>query len=84
MVVDELLTHKKGRHMKKLLCLVIASLLVLSISGCTKENNNNENPYADYKVAMVSATVGTDEFILQALRQVQSMAQEYGFTVTSL
>lgn len=70
--------------MKKLLCLVIASLLVLSISGCTKENNNNENPYADYKVAMVSATVGTDEFILQALRQVQSMAQEYGFTVTSL
>ena len=71
--------------MKKLLCLVVACMLVLTTVGCTKESgNDNQNPYANYKVAMVSATVGTDEFILQALRQVQAMSQEYGFTFTSL
>lgn len=71
--------------MKKLLCLVVACMLVLTTVGCTKESgNDDQNPYAKYKVAMVSATVGTDEFILQALRQVQAMSQEYGFTFTSL
>ena len=45
--------------MKKLLCLVVACMLVLTTVGCTKESgNDNQNPYANYKVAMVSATVG--------------------------
>ena len=53
----------------------------------TKKDDGNkepENQYANYKVAMVSSNVGTDEFILQAKNKLDDMAKEYGFTASVL
>ncbi len=71
--------------MKKFLSLLLVALLTVSLFGCSNSNDEKDNgEYSDLKVAMVSSTVGTDEFILQAYRQVESMAEEYGFTFTSI
>ncbi len=69
--------------MKKFLTLCLALLLTLSMVGCgTQDGGTDDKKYADIKIAMVSDTVGTDQFILQAKNQLQSMADEYGFTAS--
>ena len=72
--------------MKKLLITLLTVMMVLTLAACgsdkqdTQTENNSE--YANLKVAMVSDTVGTDQFILQAKNQLEAMAAEYGFTAT--
>lgn len=73
--------------MKKLIQLVLCLLVVITLGACSQKQDNNgepavENPYADLKIAMVSDTVGTDQFILQAKNKLEEMAAEYGFTST--
>ena len=72
--------------MKKIIQLALCLLMVFSFAACSKnsegEQGGNENPYADLKIAMVSDTVGTDQFILQAKNKLEEMAKEYGFTAT--
>lgn len=71
--------------MKKLFKVVLILGMVLSLFGCgNKEEGEKEpeNKYADLKIAMVSDTVGTDQFILQAKNQLEAMAKQYGFTAT--
>lgn len=71
--------------MKKVLSLLLVTMMVISLFGCgNNEDGKDKSQYADLKVAMVSSTVGTDEFILQAYRQVEEMSKEYGFTFTSI
>ncbi len=68
--------------MKKIIILLISVMMVLSLAGCgdnTGDNGNKDNPYADYKIAMISDTVGTDQFILQAKNALERLAAEYGF-----
>ncbi|NMA15965.1 MAG: BMP family ABC transporter substrate-binding protein [Erysipelotrichia bacterium] len=68
--------------MKKFIILLISAMMVLSLAACgdkTGKEDNNDNPYADYKVAMISDTVGTDQFILQAKNRLEALAAEYGF-----
>lgn len=72
--------------MKKIIQLALCLLMVFSIAACSNksegEQGGKENPYADLKIAMVSDTVGTDQFILQAKNKLEEMAKEYGFTAT--
>ena len=75
--------------MKKFIQVVLCLLTVFALVACqgqkqdqTTEPTVNENPYADLKIAMVSDTVGTDQFILQAKNKLEEMAAEYGFTAT--
>ena len=74
--------------MKKLIQLLLCLLVVVTLGACSQNEDNNgeptvdENPYADLKIAMVSDTVGTDQFILQAKNKLEEMAAEYGFTST--
>ncbi|MBE6104262.1 MAG: BMP family ABC transporter substrate-binding protein [Erysipelotrichaceae bacterium] len=68
--------------MKKIIALFLALTMVLGLAACGQKEPEEEptNKYADYKVAMVSNTVGTDQFILQAKNQLDALAKEYGFT----
>lgn len=72
--------------MKKFLIVLLSAMMVLGLAACGSdkkdEQTGNDNPYADLKIAMVSDTVGTDQFILQAKNQLEAMAEEYGFTAT--
>ena len=72
--------------MKKLFLLVLCLLTVLTLAGCGEKKEEepvvDDNPYAGLKIAMVSDTVGTDQFILQAKNKLEEMAAEYGFTAT--
>ena len=71
--------------MKKLIQLTLCLLMVLSFAACGKKDDGQEddgNKYADLKIAMVSDTVGTDQFILQAKNKLEELAKEYGFTAT--
>ena len=43
-----------------------------------------ENPYADIKVALVSDPVGNEQFLLQAYNKVKEMSEEYGFEWISM
>lgn len=71
--------------MKKLLQLCLALILTLSLFGCgTSEKNPDEGKYSNLKIAMVSDTVGTDQFILQAKNKLEEMAKSYGFTATNI
>ncbi|MBR0385980.1 MAG: BMP family ABC transporter substrate-binding protein [Erysipelotrichaceae bacterium] len=70
--------------MKKFIKVALILTMVVSLFGCgngaPKEDDTKK--YADVKIAMVSDTVGTDQFILQAKNQLEAMAAEYGFTAT--
>lgn len=68
--------------MKRFLKVVLILTMVLSLVACNKSGNDEENKYANLKIAMVSDTVGTDQFILQAKNKLEEMAKEYGFTAT--
>ena len=71
--------------MKKLIQLTLCLLMVLSFAACGKKDDGqgeSDNKYADLKIAMVSDTVGTDQFILQAKNKLEELAKEYGFTAT--
>ena len=68
--------------MKRIIALLLILTMVLSLAGCGQNGSDGEKPndYSDYKVAMVSSTVGTDQFILQAKNKLEELAKEYGFT----
>jgi len=71
--------------MKKIIILLISAMMVLSLAGCSDkpdDTGNSDHPYADYKIAMISDTVGTDQFILQAKNRLEALAAEYGFQFT--
>ena len=63
--------------MKKIIQLALCLLMVFSIAACSNksegEQGGKENPYADLKIAMVSDTVGTDQFILQAKNKLEEI-----------
>ncbi len=76
-----------GKYMKKVVQLSLILMLLLSLFACgsnddSEGNDDSENSYSDLKIAMVSDTVGTDQFILQAKEQLEAMAEEYGFTAS--
>ncbi|MBR0138146.1 MAG: BMP family ABC transporter substrate-binding protein [Erysipelotrichaceae bacterium] len=68
--------------MKKVVSLMLVALLILSFAGCKKQEP--ENPYKNYKIAMVSDRKGTDQFLLQAYNELVAMAEEYGFEYVSI
>lgn len=65
--------------MKRLLKVVLILTMVVSLFGCNNKGKEPGEKYADLKIAMVSDTVGTDQFILQAKNKLEAMAEEYGF-----
>lgn len=66
--------------MKKIGALLLVSLMLLSLSlpGMA------EKDYSKLKIALVSDTIGTEQFILQAYNALMAAAEKYGFTATSI
>jgi basic membrane protein A len=72
--------------MKKCLSICFAVLLlILTLAGPGfAALAESENPYANLKIALVSDTIGTEQFILQAYNAFMAASKEYGFTATSI
>lgn len=68
--------------MKKLLALLMMMAMVLSVA--TAGIAESDQDYSQLKIALVSDTIGTEQFILQAYNAVMDAAEQYGFTATSI
>jgi len=75
--------------------LSVVSLSILLLTGCGNNSTSGSNvatadataaaaDYSNYKIAMVTDTIGTDQFILQAWNELQNLSKQYGFQVTSV
>lgn len=74
--------------MKKYIVLILSVIMILSLAACggSKENaSNNPEPTAvKHKIALISDTIGTEQFILQAYNEMKALASEYGFEWSSI
>lgn len=73
--------------MKKFLSKTLLSMFFFTtFIGCTSTGNskNEEKKVSDYKIALITDTVGTEQFILQAVNKMEDLSKEYGFQWTSI
>lgn len=70
--------------MKKLLLAMLALFIpALTLVGCSS-NEGDQSESTDVKVALISDTIGTEQFILQAYNKVKEMSETHGFKFTSM
>ncbi len=70
--------------MKKLLLAMLTVFIpALVLVGCSS-NDGGQSQSSDIKVALISDTIGTEQFILQAYNKVKEMSETHGFTFTSM
>lgn len=77
--------------MKKLVLMVTSLFMAFATTACSAgdsstgtESASEEAATSSYRIAMVSDTVGTDQFIVQAKEELEALAQEYGFECTNV
>lgn len=79
--------------MKRLFVVLLIIFMVFSLAACNKgeqtvesgeTDENGDNPYADLKIALVSQTIGTEQFILQGYNAFMDAADKYGFSAISI
>lgn len=76
--------------MRKLFAVLLALVMVFTLVACnkgetvSKSETTNDNPYAKLKIALVSDTIGTEQFILQAYNALMSATDKYGFEAISI
>lgn len=69
--------------MKKLLSLMMAVFALAAVLvGCSNESGQTQD--STIKVALISDTIGTEQFILQAYNKVKEMSEANGFSFTSM
>ncbi len=69
--------------MKKLLStLVVMVAFALVLVGCGDENGQTQNSQG--KIAFISDTIGTEQFILQAYNKTKEMAEANGYLFTAM
>lgn len=68
--------------MKKLLRPMLAFLmLALVLVGCSSNEGDQDS---SIKVALISDTIGTEQFILQAYNKLEELSETHGFKFTSM
>lgn len=77
--------------MKKIVTSLLLVMTTLLFAGCSsssdKGQSGNESANGDYsklKIALISDTIGTEQFILQAYNSLKDAADKYGFNWTSI
>ena len=75
--------------MKKILAIALVLVFTFALVACGQpsggdDNPGGDNPYADLKIALISDTIGTEQFILQAYNAFMAAAETYGFHATSI
>ena len=77
--------------MKKIVTSLLLIMTTLLFAGCSssssKGQSGNEGANGDYSklnIALISDTIGTEQFILQAYNALKDAADKYGFKWTSI
>lgn len=73
--------------MKKLIACLLATLMTLSLTACggnDEQGDNGDNSNANHRIALISDTIGTEQFILQAYNEMKALSEEYGFEWSSI
>ena len=77
--------------MKRLFAVFMTVLLLFTMTACggsgetaSETETGNDNPYAGIKIALVSQTIGTEQFILQAYNAFMEAVEKYGFQAISI
>lgn len=79
------------KFMKKITICLLFIMSTLVFAGCSSssnsasgENISSNGDYSKLRVALISDTIGTEQFILQAYNAVKDAADKYGFQWTSI
>lgn len=79
------------KFMKKVAFGLLFVMSTLALAGCSNSKGNDSadkgestGDYSKLRVALISDTIGTEQFILQAYNAVKDAADEYGFKWTSI
>lgn len=74
--------------MKKILAFLLAAAMTVTLASCGGKNSGGSsdlsNGGSSHKVALITDTIGTEQFILQAYHEMESLSQEYGFEWSSI
>ena len=77
--------------MKKIIISLLLIMTSLLFAGCSNSGGNesagNEGANGDYSklnIALISDTIGTEQFILQAYEALKEASETYGFKMTSI
>ncbi|MFR3174516.1 MAG: BMP family ABC transporter substrate-binding protein, partial [Clostridium sp.] len=77
--------------MKKIVKSLLLVMTVFLFAGCSNSSNNqsagsegNNGDYSKLRVALISDTIGTEQFILQAYEALKKASETYGFKMTSI
>lgn len=76
--------------MKKITICLLFIMSTLVFAGCSSSNNSaggdnlSNGDYSKLRVALISDTIGTEQFILQAYNALKDAADKYGFQWTSI
>lgn len=77
--------------MKKIITSLLLIMTSLLFAGCSNSGGNesagNEGANGDYSklnIALISDTIGTEQFILQAYEALKEASETYGFKMTSI
>ena len=60
-----------------------------TMAGCGKQNagstaENKSDDKSAHKIALITDTIGTEQFILQAYHEMEKLSEEYGFEWSSI
>lgn len=70
--------------MKKTAALALALTLALSLSACGNKQEGNKQEETKVKMALITDTIGTEQFILQAYNAFMDASEKYGFDAVSI
>lgn len=63
-----------GGNMRKLLSAILASVMLLSMVGCGSDSSSAST--SDTKIALITDTLGSEEFLLQAYNTFMEMSED--------
>lgn len=66
------------------LLLVITMFIVAGCSASKQPVTEGNGDYSNLSVALISDTIGTEQFILQAYNTLKEASEKYGFKMTSI
>lgn len=69
--------------MNKRALVITAAMLAAASIGCMSASAEEKDP-SDHKIALITDTLGTEQFLLQAYDEMGVLAEKYGFEWTSM
>ena len=73
--------------MKRISALLLTLAMVLTLTACGgKEGAQDQTTdgKSAHKIALITDTIGTEQFILQAYHEMEALGKEYGFEWSSI